>query len=135
VTASIFSLCISSSRFFICLRSLARRFWNHILTYKRKEILAHSSRGTWHEDMSHGMGIWSIHGTNNMVGARVSIHEIELRPPSPKPSHYSQLPVQQPAREADKSFPSSTEVWNAWSYSSRRTVRGSWPESVHRILS
>jgi hypothetical protein len=72
VTASIFSLCISSSRFFICLRSLARRFWNHILTYKRKEMLVHSSRGTWYqhvsepkhtkptaEDMSHGKRIWS----------------------------------------------------------------------------
>ena len=32
-TTSIFSLCSISSRFLTCLRSLARRFWNQILTY------------------------------------------------------------------------------------------------------
>jgi hypothetical protein len=33
-------LCISSSRFFICLRSLARRFWNHIFTCNSKQVSA-----------------------------------------------------------------------------------------------
>ena len=34
VVTSIFSSWINSSRFFICFRSLARRFWNQIFTYK-----------------------------------------------------------------------------------------------------
>lgn len=38
LTASIFSLWRSSSRFFICFRSFARLFWNHIFTCNSKQM-------------------------------------------------------------------------------------------------
>lgn len=41
LTASIFSLCRSSSRFFICFRSFARLFWNHIFTCNNKQMSSH----------------------------------------------------------------------------------------------
>lgn len=48
LTASIFSLWRSSSRFFICFRSLARLFWNHIFTCnsKRTPLRKFQSRQT-----------------------------------------------------------------------------------------